>query len=327
MKKKIYTFTLILFAVLLLLYFLWALAANIQKDALKKYLNDEWNFSVTDDKISIDGFPFQFGIKISNFQSALKQKPVTLEFSKLEIVRLIYNFSDVILFAEKPIITNKDYPEFSSLSKKLKVSISDRPFSGSFKLISEQEDWQISNDKKFQILKAKKVIFALKDAEKMKLDFYFQADDLGLSFLNNIQRRSSVKPNKLIFKGKIFDNIINNQEDSYKAIKLGSIILEKLDMNIGFFKLSCNDMVEIKLFELSTKGDVSCLLRLSYKDISTIKTDNETIQSVIELIKLILIIKNPTKNAEPQAIPIKFSLDKGAFYINKIPIYQFPPKY
>ena len=90
MKKKIYTFTLILFAVLLLLYFLWALAANIQKDALKQYLNDEWNFSLTDDKISIEGFPFQFGIKVSNFQSPLKQKPVTLEFSKLEIVRLIY---------------------------------------------------------------------------------------------------------------------------------------------------------------------------------------------------------------------------------------------
>ena len=327
MKKKIYTFTLILFAFLLLLYFLWALAANIQKDALKQYLNDEWNFSLTDDKISIEGFPFQFGIKVSNLQSPLKQKPVTLEFSKLEIVRLIYNFSDVILFAEKPIITNKDYPEFSSSSKKLKVSISDRPFSGNFKLISEQEDWQISNDEKFKILKAKKVIFALKDADKMKLDFYFQVDDLGLSFLNNIQRRSSVKPNNLIFKGKIFDNIISSQEDSYKAIKLGSIILEQLDMNTGFFKLSCNDMVEIKLFELSTKDDVSCLLRLSYKDIATIKTDNETIQSVIELIKLILIIKNPRKNAEPQAIAINFSLDQGSFYINKIPIYQFPTKY
>ena len=98
-------------------------------------------------------------------------------------------------------------------------------------------------------------------------------------------------------------------------------------MNIGFFNLSCIDTVEINLFEFSTKGDVNCILRLSYKDISKIDTNNEKIQSVIELIKVILIIKNPTNNVEPQAIPIKFSLDKGSFYINKIPIYQLPTKY
>ena len=66
MKKKIYTFTLIIFAVLVLLYSLWALAANIQKEAFRQYLSDEWSFSLSEEKISIEGFPFQFGIKVSN---------------------------------------------------------------------------------------------------------------------------------------------------------------------------------------------------------------------------------------------------------------------
>ena len=63
------------------------------------------------------------------------------------------------------------------------------------------------------------------------------------------------------------------------------------------------------------------------EDISKIKSNNETFQSIIELIKLISIFKNQTKSAEPQAIPIKISLNKGSLYINKIPIYRFPIKY
>ncbi len=327
MKKKIYTFTLIVFTVLLLLYFLWALAANIQKEAFKKHLSNELSYSLRDDKISTEGFPFQFGMKVSNFKSSLKKVPLTLEFSKLEIVRLIYNLSDIIIFVENPIITNVDYPELSSSSNKLKVSISERPFSGGFRFISEQEDWQIFNDKNFHRLKAKKVIFALKDAEEMSLDFYFQADDLGHSFLNKIQELSSVKQNKLVFKGKIFANLISNQKDPYNAIKFQSIVLEQLDINIGFFKLNCNDAVVINLFEFTTEDDLVCLLGLTYEDISKIKTNNEKIQLVIELIKFILIMKNPTKKIEPEAIPIKLSLDKGSFYLNKIPIYQLPRKY
>ena len=85
MKKKIYTFTLIIFAVLVLLYSLWALAANIQKEAFKQYLSDEWSFSLREEKISIEGFPFQFGIKVSNFQSPIKKTPLTLELSLIHI--------------------------------------------------------------------------------------------------------------------------------------------------------------------------------------------------------------------------------------------------
>ena len=327
MKKKIYTFAFIIFAVLVLLYSLWSLAANVQKEAFRQYLSDEWSFSLSDKKISIEGFPFQFGIKVSNFQSPIKKTSLTLEFSKLEIVRLIYNLSDVILFLEKPIITNTDYPKLSSSANKLKISISDSPFSGNFRLISEQEDWQISNDKNFQKLEAKKVIFALKDADELKLDFYFQADDLGSSFLNKIQERSSREPTKLILKGKIFKNSMSKEEPPNKAIRFDSLILEKLEMSIGFSKLSCNEMVAINIYEFTSEGDVDCFLRISYEDISKIKTNNETIQSVIEWIKLISIFKNQTVSSEPLAIPIKVSLIKGSLYMNKIPIYQFPIKY
>ena len=327
MKKKIYTFTLIIFAVLLLLYFLWALAANIQKEAFKQYLSDKWSYSLTDDKISMEGFPFKFGINVSNFESMLIATPLALQISKLEIVRLIYNFSDTILFAENPIITNTDYPKFNISSNKLKISISDRLFSSNFRLISEQEDWQISDENNFQLVKAKKVIFALKDADKMKIDFYFQADDLGLGFLNKIQQRSSSEPNKLILKGKIFNDTISKEEHPNKAIKFDSIMLEQLDTNLGFSRLSCSDKVSINIYEFTTDGDVDCFLKLSYEDVSKIKTNNKTIQSVIEIIKLISIFTNQTKSAQLHAIPIKVSLNKGSLYLNRILIYQFPIKY
>ena len=317
MKKKIYTFTLIIFAVLVLLYSLWTLAANIQKEAFRQYLSDEWSFSLSDKKISIEGFPFQFGIKVSNFQSPIKKTSLTLEFSKLEIVRLIYNLSDVILFLEEPVVTNINHPKLRSSSNKLKISISDGPFSGGFRLISEQEDWQISNDKNTQKLEAKKVIFALKDANEMKLDFYFQADDLGSSFLNKIQERSSREPTKLILKGKIFNNSISKEEDPHEAIKFDSIKLEKLEMSIGFSKLSCNEMVAINIYEFTTEGDVDCFLRLSYEDISLIKTNNETIQGVIELLKLISIFKNKTKSAEPPR------MRRGSFWECLWPPYTY----
>ena len=76
-----------------------------------------------------------------------------------------------------------DYPKFNSSSNKLKASITNKPFSGDFKLITEQEDWQLSDEKDFKIFEAKKVIFALKDTNEMKIDFYFQADNLGFSIL------------------------------------------------------------------------------------------------------------------------------------------------
>ena len=102
---------------------------------------------------------------------------------------------------------------------------------------------------------------------------------------------------------------------------------KKLDMNIGFFKLSCNDMVAVNLFRLTTKEDFACLLKLSPKNISKIKTDNELIQSIIDIVNFLLIINNPIRTAELQAIPIKLSLNKGLFYVNAIPIYQFPTQY
>ena len=327
MKKKIYTFSLILFAFLFALYFVWALAANIQKEALKQHLSNEWAVTLSDEKITTDGFPFKFGIKVSNFQSQLNNTPIKLEFLKLEIIRLIYNFSDFILFLEKPMVTSMDYPKFNSSSNKLKASISDRPFSGKFKLITEQENWQLSDDRNTKILEAKEVIFALKDADQMNLDFYFQADNLGVSILDKIYKKDPEKPNKLILKGSILNSVTSSREAPYKPIKLENIMLEKLDMNIGFFKLSCNDMVALNLFKLTTKEDVACLLKLSPKNISKIKTDNELIQSIIDIVNLLLMINNPTRTAELKEIPIKLSLNKGLFYINAIPIYQFPTQY
>ncbi len=327
MKKKIYTFFLISFAFLFVLYFVWALAANIQKKALKQHLSNEWAVTLSDEKITTDGFPFKFGIRVSNFQSQLNNTPIKLEFLKLEIIRLIYNFSDFILFLEKPKVTSMDYPKFNSSSNKLKASISGRPFSGKFKLITEQENWQLSDDKNTKILEAKEVIFALKDADQMNLDFYFQADNLGFSVLDKIYKKDPEKPNKLILKGSILNSVISSREAPYKPIKLENIMLEKLDINIGFFKLNCNDMVAVNLFKLTTKEDVACLLKLSPKNISKIKTDNELIQSIIDIVNLLLIINNPTRSAELQAIPIKLSVNKGLFYINAIPIYQFPTQY
>ena len=327
MKKKIYTFSFILFAFLFALYFVWALAANIQKEMLKQQLSNEWAVTLSDENITTDGFPFKFGIKVSNFQSQLNNTPIKLEFLKLEIIRLIYNFSDFILFLEKPMVTNMDYPKFNSSSNKLKASISDRPFSGKFKLITEQENWQLSDDRNTKILEAKEVIFALKDADQMNLDFYFQADNLVVSILDKIYKKDPEKPNKFILKGSILNSVISGREAPYKPIKLENIMLEKLDMNIGFFKLSCNDMVAVNLFKLTTKEDVACLLKLSPKSISKIKTDNELIQSIIDIVNLLLMINNPTRTAELKEIPIELSLNKGLFYINAIPIYQFPTQY
>ena len=86
-------------------------------------------------------------------------------------------------------------------------------------------------------------------------------------------------------------------------------------------------MVAVNLFKLTTVEDVACLLKLSTKNISKIKTDNESIQSIIDIVNLLLMINNPTRTAELQEIPIKLSLNKGLFYINAIPIYQFPTQY
>ncbi len=327
MRKKIYTFTFILFVITISLYLVWALAANIQKEEFKRYLSEEWSLNLNDENITTDGFPFKFGIKISNFRSPLKHIPLSLQFIKLEIVRLIYNFSDFILFVEKPLITSTDYPKFNSSANRLKVSISNIPFSGRFKLITEQEDWQISDNRNIKWFEAKEVIFALKDVDKTKLDFYLQANDLSSSFLKKIQEMDSEKSSKLILKGTISNSYIINPKGPYQEIKLESINLEQIDINIGALKLGCNDMVFINLIELTTDGNINCLLRLSSKDISQIQTDNGLLKSIIDLINLILFIKDPAGTAGPQVVPVKFSLDKGLFYINAIPIYQFPKKY
>jgi len=242
-------------------------------------------------------------------------------------VRLIYNFSDVILFLEKPMIRSTNYPKFNSSSKKLKASIFDRPFSGKFRLITEQENWQISDDRNFKRFQAKKVIFALKDADEMKLDFYLQADNLDLSILDKIQENSPEKPNKLILKGAILNSVTNSLETPYQPMKLKTIMLEQLDVDIGFLKLNCRDKVTVDLFKLTTEDDLDCLLKFGTKDISKLTTDRGSIQSIIDFIKLLLIINNPTRTNESKAIPIKLSLNKGLFYINAFPIYQFPIQY
>ena len=63
------------------------------------------------------------------------------------------------------------------------------------------------------------------------------------------------------------------------------------------------------------------------KSQSFLKKKFSQIQSIIDIVNFLLIINNPTMNAEPQPIPIKLSLNKGLLYINAIPIYQFPTQY
>ncbi len=309
------------------LYLVWAIAANIQKESLKSYLSEEWSINLDDENITTDGFPFKFGIKVSNFQSPLKHIPLSLQFIKLEIIRLIYNFSDVILFMEQPWVTITEYPKFNISANKLKLSISNRPFSGRFKLITEQEDWQISDARNIKSFEAKEVIFALKDVDKMKLDFYLEANNLSSSFLNKIQEIDPEKSTKLILKGTVSNSYVSNTKAPYQAIKLEAINLEQIDINIGILKLSCNDMVFINLIELTTEGNIDCLLRLNSKDIPQIKTDNGLLKSITDLINLILIIKDPANIGQPLEVPVMLSLDKGLFYINAIPIYQVPKKY
>ena len=327
MRKKIYTLTFVLFAISASLYIVWATAVNIQKESFKQYLSEEWSINLHDENITTDGFPFTFGIKVSDFRSPLKHISLNLQFTKLEIVRLIYNFSDVILFTEKPMVTSTEYPKFNSSANKLKMSISNRPFSGKFKLITEQEDWQISDDRNISRFGANEVIFALKDVDRMKLDFYLEANNLSSSFLNKIQEMDPVKSTKLILKGTVSNSYISNPKAPYQAVKLESINLKQIDINIGTLKLGCNDMVFINLIELTTEGNIDCLLRLNSKHFSQIKTDNGLLRSIIDLINLILIIKDPANTGEPLEVPLKLGLDEGLFYINAIPIYQFPKKY
>jgi hypothetical protein len=85
--------------------------------------------------------------------------------------------------------------------------------------------------------------------------------------------------------------------------------------------------VALNLLKFTTEDDLDCLLKLSSKDISKIKTDDVSIQSIIDFVKLLLIINKPKITAESQPIPIKLSLNKGLLYINGIPIYQFPTQY
>ena len=326
MKKKIYTFALLLFMITILLYFVWAKAANIQKQALKEYLNIEWSVILNDETITIDGFPFKFGLTFSDFQSPIRNTPLTLQFSKLEIIRLVYDFSDIILFSENPKITRLDDPKFNSSSNKLKISISDKPFSGKFKLITEQEDWQISNGRKLQKINAKKIIFALKDSDETKLDFYLKVDDFDSNLLDKIQEKNSLAPNQIILKGAILNTSINKKEASFREIALDWIELEHLDINIGFIKLSCDDNVAIDLFNLSSEDEVDCLLRLTSQDISKIEPGNKSIQNILDLVNIILILQNKGKTSDIQPIPLKFGLNRGLLHINRFPVYQFPTK-
>ena len=327
MKKKIYTFALMLFVITLLLYFVWAKAANIQKQALKEYLNNELSLILSDENITIDGFPFKFGITLSDFQAPIRNTSLTLQFSKLEVVRLIYNFSNVILFSENPKVRSVGDPKFNSSSAKLKISISDKPFSGKFKLITEQEDWQISNGRKLQKINAKKIIFALKDSDETKLDFYLKVDDFDSNLLDKIQEKNSLAPNQIILKGAILNTSINKKEASFREIALDWIELEHLDINIGFIKLSCDDNVAIDLFNLSSEDEVDCLLRLTSQDISKIEPGNKSIQNILDLVNIILILQNKGKTSDIQPIPLKFGLNRGLLDINRIPVYQFPTKH
>ena len=89
MRKKIYTFTFVLFVISTSLYLVWAVAANIQKEVFKQYLSEVWSIDLNDENITTDGFPFKFGIKVSNFKSPLKNIPLSLQFIKLEMKWLI----------------------------------------------------------------------------------------------------------------------------------------------------------------------------------------------------------------------------------------------
>tara|TARA_A100001015_G_scaffold114433_1_gene127109 strand:- start:1329 stop:2312 length:984 start_codon:yes stop_codon:yes gene_type:complete len=324
MKKKIYTFALILSVTTILLYFVWEKAANIQKQALKEYLNSEWSVILGDETITIDGFPLTFSITVSDFQSPIRNTLLKLQFSKLEIVRLIYDFSDVILFSKNPKVTSLGDPKFNSSSNKLKISISEKPFSGKFKLITEQEDWQISNGRKLQKIYAKKIIFALKDFDETKLEFYLKVNHFESNFLDKILEKNSSVPNEVILRGKILNTFIDKKKSFFKGIEFDWIELEHLDINIGFIKLSCDDKVAIDLFNLSSEDQVDCLLRLTSQDIFKIKSGNKSIQNILDLVNIIFILQNKENISDIKPIPLNFGLNRGLLHINRIPVYQFP---
>ena len=52
----------------------------------------------------------------------------------------------------------------------------------------------------------------------------------------------------------------------------------------------------------------------------------EQVFNKLNLNNLILILQDKRKTSDIQSIPLKFGLNKGLLYINRIPVYQFPTK-
>ena len=323
MKKKIFTFLLTITTICLSLYFIWLRAANFQEDLVKNNINNDLALKITNEQIRTKGFPFKLITTISDFESSVKSTSLVFKFLELEIIRLIYNFTDTIFFIEKPTLKNVFNAGIYSSSNRIKISLSDKPFSGQFKLIAELEGWKLFDNKNLRQIGANKMIFAMKDSDGKKLDFYFQAEDFDSPELNKIMGKESQQRNTLNLKGFILDKSSDKQKIKLSTLTISSIQIRQIDLNIGSINLNCNDAVDIKLSDFTNEQQFDCLLNLTQEHIAKTDIENVSVQKFINLIRLILIIKNPIQTGQPEGIPLNFRFSKGSLFVNGILIYKF----
>ena len=323
MKKKIFTFLLTITTICLSLYFIWLRAANFQEDLVKNNINNDLALKITNEQIRTKGFPFKLITTISDFESSVKSTSLVFKFLELEIIRLIYNFTDTIFFIEKPTLKNIFNAGIYSSSNRIKISLSDKPFSGQFKLIAELEGWKLFDNKNLRQIGANKMIFAMKDSDGKKLDFYFQAEDFDSPELNKIMGKEPQQRNTLNLKGFILDKSSDKQKMKLSTLTISSIQIRQIDLNIGSINLNCNDAVDIKLSDFTNEQQFDCLLNLTQEHIAKTDIENVSVQKFINLIRLILIIKNPIHTGQPEGIPLNFRFSKGSLFVNGILIYKF----
>ena len=121
------------------------------------------------------------------------------------------------------------------------------------------------------------VLYSVDRDKSVTDDVYGEASQEEIRFFPPVEFKALVNisgPTNDSYAG----GLMRYMESGNLTISVYKKELEQLGIDIGFFKLSCNDMVTLNLLELTTDGDVGCLLKLYPQYISRIKTENETIQ-------------------------------------------------
>ncbi len=322
MKKKIITFLLTFFVIMVSSYMVWFYVAKKQEKILLEALSHTLDSNIKNSNFKTSGFPYRFFTEIKNINSQIANTNYKVLIPKADILRMAYNLRKTIILIDKPVIKGDFSSSLYFTAKESRLSLSGVSIAEKFKLISQTNGIKVIGNNEIEIADIDQAIVALRDISRGEIEVYIRLDRVSLrKDSNDFIRLNREVDSQLLLSGSLHYEPFSTQSEK-PNFERKPFIIETVNFMNEFLKLNCDLKLYLSTNKIYTNKEEKCFLKISPNIFNLITTNNPEIVKFIYLIKAFVSLKLLTNPENFIEIPFLISVKNNIVFINKKNVFE-----